>query len=56
MKCKVNKKSYKHTKDSTVIIRQTLIMKLHNAFNVCRLNWSQIRIKKGKLEMLNKMC
>ena len=56
MKCKVNKKSYKHTKDSTVIIRQTLIMKLHNAFNVCRLKLVTNKKKKGKLEMLNKMC
>ena len=28
------KKTYKNTKDSTFFIRQTLIMKLHNKFNI----------------------
>ena len=33
----LNIKTNKNTKDSTFIIRQTLLMKLHNTFDVCRL-------------------
>ena len=33
---KLNEK-HKNTKDSTFIISPTIIMKLHNTFNVCRL-------------------
>ena len=43
----LNKKTHKSTKDLKFIITQTLIMKLYNTFNFCRLSiWSQIRIKK----------
>ena len=37
MQEKLNKKTYKNTKDFTFAISQTLIIKLYNTFNVCRL-------------------
>ena len=37
MQEKLNKKTYENTKDPTFIISQTLIIKLYDTFNVCRL-------------------
>ena len=56
-KKKLNKKTYEKTKYETFIIhyKETLIMKLHNAFSVVGYSWSQIRTK-SKLEVLKDMC
>ena len=48
----LNKKTYKNIKNSTFIISQTLIMKLHNTFDVCRLQLVTNKNRRSKLEFI----
>ena len=49
MQEKLNKK-HKNRKDSKFIISQTLILELHNIFNVCRLSLVTNNHRKSELE------
>ena len=52
---KVNRKTYKNISNSTFIIRQTFIIRLHNTSNICKLQLVISKTKKRNV-LIKEIC